>query len=419
MIADGYDLQAMGFAAPGIAKMLHLKPALLGPVFSASLLGMLFGAPLFGWVGDRFGRRPALIWGVAIFGLVSLATAAAQNQPQLLVLRFLTGVGLGGVPTNSVALMAEYAPKRVRATMIVIAQTGLTFGSMMPALASGVLEGAHGWRPLFIIGGLAPLLVGALGLFFLPESLKFMIVNQSPVSRLRKVASALDPRLEADAATTLAVTEAPIRGARGVGFGSLYANGLMWITPIIWVMYITFYSVNYFLHSWMPTVFRDEGLTIAQTAIAAGMFDAGGVIGGLVTARLVDRFGVAPVVWLYVIACPAIALIGILGHSVYFLAATIFVAGFCLIGITLNTAAIAGIIYPTQMRAKGIGWANGVGRFASIMSPMIGGLLIAMKTPVSELFLFPVVPMILGTAACFVLMQLCIRRFGGPRLIAR
>lgn len=418
MIADGYDLQAMGYAAPGIVKMLHIKQSMLGPVFSASLVGMLFGAPLFGWIGDRFGRRSALIWGVAVFGLVSLLTAAAQNQPQLLVLRFLTGVGLGGVPTNSVALAAEYAPKRVRATMIVIAQTGITLGSIMPALASGFLEAAYGWRPIFILGGMVPLLVGAIGLFALPESLKFMLAKKCPTTKIWKVARALDPRLEADAGATLAFSEPPIRGAQGFGFGSLYADGLRWITPIIWVLYISFFSVNYFLHSWMPLVFRGEGLSIRQAALAAAMFDVGGVIGALVAGRLVDKLGVAPVVWLYVIACPAIAMIGVLGHSVYFLGATIFLAGFCLIGITLSMGAIAGVIYPTQMRAKGIGWANGVGRFASIMSPLIGGWLIGMKTPVSQLFLFPVVPMAIGIVVCFALTRLCVRRFGGRRLIA-
>src|SRR5579859_1003998 len=296
MIADGYDIQSMGFAAPGIVKALHFDRSMLGPVFSASLIGMLIGGPLFGWVGDRFGRRTALLSGLTIVGVVSLLTAAAESQPQLLILRFLTGIGLGGVPTNSVALIAEYAPKRMRATMIVIAQTGITFGSIMPALASGTLEADYGWRPLFIIGGIAPLVIGLFGLLVLPESLKFMIVKQWPAETIAKVARALDSQMEGDAASMLMVPEAPVKGARGLGIAALFADWLKWITPIIWLLYVSCYSVNYFLHSWMPLVFRGEGLTIGQTAVAAAMFDVGGVLGALTAGRLVDRFGVAPVV---------------------------------------------------------------------------------------------------------------------------
>jgi len=413
MVSDGYDLQAIGFAAPGIVKLLHIDRSMLGPVFSASLVGMLFGAPLFGWIGDRFGRRPAILCGIGIFGVVSLLTAAAQNRPELLVLRFLTGIGLGGVPANSVALVAEYAPKRIRATMIVMAQIGLTFGSMLPALASGTLEAAYGWRPLFIIGGIAPLVIGVLVLVALPESLKFLVVNKRPANKVWRAARALDRSVPAEAGLTLVVPGTRISGAQRFHIKQLFADGLGRITPIIWLLYITFLSANYFLHGWMPIVFCGEGLTITETAVAAAMFDVGGIIGALVSSRLIDKFGVATVVVLYIVACPAVGLIGIIGNSVYLLSAAIFVAGFCLVGITLSMSAVTGVIYPTEIRAKGIGWAYGLGRFASILSPVIGGWLIGMKLPISELFLVPVVPIIVGAVACYALMKLCIRRFNG------
>src|SRR5882757_83173 len=413
MVFDGYDLQSMGFAAPGIVKLLHIDRSMLGPVFSASLVGMLFGAPFFGWAGDRFGRRPAILCGVGIFAVGSLLTAAAQNQPELLVLRFLTGVGLGAVPANCIALVSEYAPKRVRATMIVMAQIGLTFGSMLPAVASGVLEAAYGWRPLFIIGGVGPVVVGALVLAMLPESLKFLIVNKRPVHKIWRAAKALDSSVAADSGVTLVVPGARISGAQGFHVKHLFADGLGRITPLIWLLYITFLSANYFLHGWMPILFRDEGLSITETAVAAAMFDVGGILGALVASRLVDKFGVATVVVLYIVACPAVGLIGMITNSVYLLSAVIFVGGFCLVGITLSMNAITGVIYPTEIRAKGVGWAYGLGRFASIMSPVIGGWLIAMHLPISQLFLVPVVPLIVGTVACYALMQLCVRRFNG------
>jgi len=404
MLADGYDLQAIGFAAPGIVKSLGLERSALGPVFSASLVGMLFGAPFFGWVGDRFGRRPALFFGLALVGVVSLFTAEAQNLTQLLVLRFLIGIGLGGVPANSVALVAEYAPKRVRATMIVTAQTGLTIGSMLPAVASGFLEDAYGWRPIFLIGGIFPLVLGGLGILMLPESLKFMVVNNKPAKKIWKIAIGLDPRLKATPDVDFVVP------------GPRFSGGLAGITPLIWLLYICFLSTNYFLHSWMPLLFRDEGMSIQETAFAASMFDVGGVLGALISSRMVDRWGVATVVGLFLVAIPATAIIGFLPHSVALVSAAIFVAGYCLVGITLCMSAIVGSVYPTEIRAKGIGWAYGLGRFGSILSPVVGGWLIAMSLPISTLFLAPVVPLGVGTVGCFFLMKFCLRYFNGTSL---
>jgi MFS transporter, AAHS family, 4-hydroxybenzoate transporter len=419
MISDGYDLQAIGFAAPGIVKMLHINRAMIGPVLSASLVGILFGAPLFGWVGDRFGRRAAIIGGVFIFGIISLATAAAQTEPQFFVLRFLTGVGLSGVTANSVALVAEYAPKRVRATMIVISQIGLTFGSMFPALASGLLEAEYGWRSLFIVGGMAPLVIGLVLLFILPESLKFMVVAKRPREQILRIVQGLNPELQTGPDTTFVVPQSGISGAQKFHIKQIFDNGLMWITPLLWVLYVTFLTTNFFLHGWMPLLFRGEGLTIRQTAVVAAMFDCGGIIGALVASRLVDRFGVAVIVLMYLCACPAVAAIGMIGKSVFLLGSVIFLAGFLLVGITLSVGAVAGVIYPTEIRGKGIGWAYGIGRFCSMSSPMIGGWLIGMKLPLSELFLAPVVPLALGAVVCFMLMRLCIKRFNGWTLSDR
>jgi AAHS family 4-hydroxybenzoate transporter-like MFS transporter len=417
MISDGYDLQVMGFAAPGVVKMLHIDRSALGPVLSASLFGMLFGAPLFGWIGDRFGRRPSLLGGLATFGLVSLLTAAAHDRTELLILRFVTGLGLGGVPANSVALMAEYAPKRMRATLIVIAQTGLTVGSIMPAVVSGALEGAMGWRPLFVVGGLAPLIIAAVGLFALPESLKFLVARGAPQERQWRMARRLDPSLRAETGGSLVLSQST--GVKRFQLARLFGADLVGFTAMIWIVYIAFLSANYFMHGWIPILFRDEGLSIRRTAFTASMFDVGGIVGALIASRLVDRFGVATIVGLFLVAIPAVSVIGLIGPSVTLLSTAIFISGFCLVGITLSMAAVTGVVYPTEIRANGLGWANGIGRFASILSPLVGGWLIGMKLPISQLFLVPAAPMVVGAFACFQLMRLCLRRYRGPRLFAQ
>jgi AAHS family 4-hydroxybenzoate transporter-like MFS transporter len=410
MITDGYDQMSIGFAAPGMLRALHIARAELGTIISAALFGMLVGAPLFGWIGDRFGRRTTIIGGVLIFGVVSLLTAAAETAPQLLVLRFLTGIGLSGVVANAVALIAEFAPKRVRATLVVVAQIGLAFGFMLPAVVSSATEASYGWKPFFIVGGIAPLAIGIVLFLALPESLKFMVAAGRPTQQIVRAANALDPRLQLGIDTTFIVSDVrPVDKPRS-RIAGLFSGGLIWITPIIWILYNTFLAVAFFIHGWMPILFRDEGLTIDQTAVVAAMFDIGGITGALVISRLADRHGVAAIVALYVLACPIIGIIGFVGQWVYLLGAVIFLAGFCLVGITLGMNAIAGTIYPTEMRAMGIGWAYGVGRFGSIMGPLVGGWLIGMNLPISQLFMAPVVPLSVGAMLSFLLMRLCAQR---------
>jgi MFS transporter, AAHS family, 4-hydroxybenzoate transporter len=415
LISDGFDLQAIGYAAPGLVKLWHIDRSALGPVFTASLVGMLFGAPLFGWVGDRYGRRFAILFGVFIYGVFTLASAASETQTQLLALRFITGLGLGGVPANAVALIAEYAPRRVRATLIVIAQLGLTVGSMMPAVISGLFEAHYGWRSQFIVGGLAPLAIGLVLLLFLPESLKFMVVAKRPTPNILQVANALDPDLKADADTAF-VTPARLAGAERFAVKQLFSDGLFWITPILWVLFVCFLMANYFLHSWMPILFRDDGLSITQTAVTTAMFDVGGIFGALAISRMIDKRGVSAITVLYLVACPAVGVIGFIDQSVYLLGMAIFLAGFCLVGITLSMNAVAGLIYPTEIRAKGVGWANGLGRLGSISGPTLGAWLVGLHLPVTQLFLAPVVPLAVGFVLCAVLTLLCVRRYGGHGL---
>jgi MFS transporter, AAHS family, 4-hydroxybenzoate transporter len=392
LISDGFDLQAIGYAAPGLVKEWHIDRSALGPVFTASLIGMLFGAPLFGWVGDRYGRRFAILSGVFIYGVFALASAASQTESQLLALRF-----------------------RVRATLIVIAQLGLTVGSMMPAVVSGFLEARYGWRSQFVVGGLAPLVIGTALLFWLPESLKFMVVAKRPMLGILQVANALDPGLNADTDTAF-VTPVRIAGAERFHVKQLFSDGLFWITPIIWVLFVCYLMANYFLHSWMPILFRDEGLTISQTAVTTAMFDVGGIFGALTISRMIDRRGVSAIAVLYLMACPAVGVIGFIDNSVYLLGTAIFLAGFCLVGITLSMNAVAGLIYPTEIRAKGVGWANGLGRLGSISGPTLGAWLVGMHLPVTQLFLAPVVPMAIGFVLCVLLTRLCVKRYGGHSL---
>ena len=184
MLFDGYDLLAASYGAPALVADWHIQPAQLGPMFSASPFGMVLGAPLLGWLGDKWGRRRAIIFGALLFGCFSLACATATSIPELMLLRFMTGIGLGGMLPNITALNAEFAPRRLRATLVVVMFSGVAVGGSLPGLAVALLP-AYGWQGLYVIGGVAPIILAVIMYFWLPESIKFLTLKHPKEARAR------------------------------------------------------------------------------------------------------------------------------------------------------------------------------------------------------------------------------------------
>ncbi len=414
MLADGYDLLAAAYAGPGIVAAWHIRPADLGPVFSASPLGMVLGAPLLGWVGDRFGRRQTVLLGALIFGAFTLASAAATSVEQLMVLRLITGIGLGGMLPNTTALTAEFAPRRMRATLVVLMFMGVTVGGMLPSFVTALAPGSR-WQSLFIVGGVASLAMFAVLVVLLPESIKFLALQDGLKLRIRleRTVRALRPDLVVPAGATFVTQE---KRRRHVAIAELFSGGLQWITPLVWLLFVINLMVNYFLYSWMPIVFRGEGFSATQGALVTASYYVGGVLGGITISRLIDKGGLIPVTIFFALAGPCIACIGLSGLTQWMVAFFVFMGGFCVLGVQLGINAVVGLIYTTDIRANGVGWAQGIGRLGAMAGPMFGAWLIAKQLPVSRLFLSPSIPMATGAVICFVLMLLCRKRFGGNQL---
>jgi MFS transporter, AAHS family, 4-hydroxybenzoate transporter len=195
MFADGFDISALSFAVPELIREWGVS----GPSFRwaqiASNVGVLIGAPLLGFIGDRFGRRIAIVLGMVIFGVFTLAISLATTTDQITVLRFLTGIGIGGLMPNTIALNAELAPRRWRATLVVLMFTGITIGSGTPGAVAGWLVPHFGWEILFVIGGVVPLAAAVCVWFVLPESVKFLAKQFGKQAALVKTARAMRPDL--------------------------------------------------------------------------------------------------------------------------------------------------------------------------------------------------------------------------------
>ena len=411
IMVDGYDITVAAFAVPPLIKDWGItSPGAFGPVLGASLFGMLFGAPLLGHVGDRHGRKTAILASYVVFGVFTLAAAWSHSLFQLGLLRFLAGIGIGGLLPNVVALNAEFAPRRLQATAVIISFAGITPGGSLPGPIAAYLMPQHGWQILFYFGGLVPLLLAGLIAASLPESIRFLALKDRQadiVAMLRRM----------DPGTT------PPQGARFVvqvgeklPFRYLFSGKLAIMTPLLWVLFVVNLMAYFFLVSWMPTLLASTSMP-TQAALATMVLQIGGFVGALAIALPLDRHGMMPVVALFVLAVPITGAIGYMAHqSPAALMAIVALAGFCTLGTQFGLNAISAIIYPTALRSTGSGACFGIGRVGAILGPVIGGRLIDMKLPIEDLYMIATFPFIIGSIAAFILMPMFAERMAthGP-----
>jgi AAHS family 4-hydroxybenzoate transporter-like MFS transporter len=408
---DGYDIAAIAFAAPSLAKEWALKPGSLGPVFSASLIGILFGSAIFGWIGDRYGRKAALVGSNLVFGIFTLAAAYAANLDQMFWLRLLAGLGIGGVIPNVVAINAESAPRNLRATLAIIAVGCVPLGGAIPGFVTAALVPQYGWPILFMIGGIVPIIIALVAMIGLPESIKYMALHESQRGKMETAIKAIRPDFQMPANAKFVIEDE--KQYPGFNPGYLFRDGLALITPLLWLLFALNLMGYFFLISWTPTLMTVAKLPPATAALAGAALQVGGTVGALLLCWWLQKHRFLAVAIMFVIAVPVVGSIGYAGltSQTMVLVATFF-AGFFVLGIQSGINVIGALVYPTSLRANGSGWELGVGRIGSIVGPIVGGLLIGL--PVERLYMWSAVPFIAGAVICFI-----IYRLNAARLAAR
>jgi MFS transporter, AAHS family, 4-hydroxybenzoate transporter len=411
VLIDGYDIAAIAFAAPSLAREWALKPGALGPVFSASLIGVLFGSALFGWVGDRYGRKAALVGSNLLFGVFTLAAAYAANLDQMFWLRLLAGLGIGGVIPNVVAINAESAPRNLRATLAIIAVGCVPLGGAIPGFVAAAYVPQYGWPILFMIGGIVPILIGLAAAFGLPESIKYMTLHESQRGKMEKLVAEIRPGFQVPPNARFVIEDE--KQYPGFNPSYLFRDGLALITPLLWLLFALNLMGYFFLISWTPTLMTAAKLPPATAALAGASLQVGGTIGALVLCWWLQKHRFLAVSILFVIAVPVVASIGYAGltSQTAVLVAT-FLAGFFVLGIQSGINVVGALVYPTSLRANGSGWELGIGRIGSIVGPLVGALFVGM--PVQNLYMWSALPFAGGAIVCFV-----IYRLNAARLAAR
>lgn len=403
ILIDGFDLQAIGYIAPNLSKEWHLAPGALGPVFSASLAGLMLGALVCGPIADRIGRKRVIVACTAFFGACTLLTVLADSLTSLMAIRFITGIGLGGVLPTSIALTGEYSPQRSRATMIMWMFCGQSLGSVLGGAVAAKLVPAFGWAAVFWVGGLCPLLLALLLVPALPESIHLLVLRGGSGKQVREVLGRMNAAFVFPQETRFV---APPEHSGGFPVRQLFAEGRAATTVLMWVIFFMNLLVIYLLANWLPTVINNVGVSFETSVYISTLYHVGAIAGALTLGRVIDRFGSFRVLSAtFVLAGLFIIAIGSAGASVPLLSLAVFAAGYCVVGAQYGANATAAVYYPTSIRSTGVGWALGVGRIGSIIGPLLGGMMISMHWTTPDLFAAGAVPEFLaGSVALLVVL---------------
>src|SRR5262252_2732652 len=365
---DGYDIGAIAFAAPHLIREWHVAPKDLGLVLSASNIGVLFGSQIFGWIGDNYGRKTALITTNILFGVFTFIAAYATDLTQLSLLRFIAGLGIGGVIPNVVAINAESAPRNLRATLAIIAVGTVPMGGALAGFASAALEPTYGWQILFQIGGIVPVVVALAAIFGLPESIKYMTLHESQRSKMEALLHAIRPDYRVPPNARFVIEDEKQFPSSSPTY--LFHEGLAVITPLTWLMFAFNLMGYFFLISWTPTLMSAAHASPTIAALAGAALQVGGTVGALTLCWWLQRHRFLAIAVLFVIAVPI----------------------------------VGAMIYPTSLRANGSGWQLGIGRLGAIAGPFLGALFVGL--PVEQLYIWSALPFAGGAVVTFLIHAL-------------
>lgn len=407
VLLDGFDNQAIALLLSAMSRDLRIPLGQFGPVFGMAAIGMIASAIIIGPLADRFGRKRMLVCSTLCFGAGSLLTAHVQTLPELLVMRFATGIGLGGVLPTVIAIVAEFSPKRLSRTCIAVMVAGLPAGAMLGALTASALLPTHGWQATYYVGGIAPIVVAIAVMLWMPESPRHLIAHGAPHASVANIVRLIAPDIDTDAVRLVSRDAGTRRSVNGgsqrVGIREVFTGGRAAATIFLWVPYFMNMMVVYFSISWLPSVIVASGRSVTLSTAATAAFGLGGILGSLCQGPLMNRVGSAPVL---IIQCSLAALYAVLLGTIHLGAVGIVVAtaigGYALLGVQAGLNALAAETYPTSIRATGAGWALGAGRLGSITGPLLGGVMIASQLNAQQIFQATAVPSLLAVAAIYL-----------------
>ncbi|RAR67785.1 MFS transporter [Paraburkholderia unamae] len=404
--ADGYDAAAIGFIAPALTQDWGIPRTELGVVMSAALVGLGLGSVLGGPIADRIGRKSVLVVSVACFGVWTLIAANSHTVFSLTVFRLLTGLGLGAAMPNTVALMSEYAPERLRSMTVNVMYCGFSVGLIAGGAASAWLIPHVGWQSILVIGGAVPIFLSFVLLVFLPESVQFLAVRHGTREKIERILKRIAPHASLENCHFVASSASASKATGRAALALILSRDYRARTFLLWTAYFTSLIVYYLLTNWMPTLFRDLGFSTEHSMLIASLFPLGGLIGNPVTGWLMDRVNAnRTIVYAYVLVAVLVVLIGQSVGNELALGVLIFLCGALATSASTSLSAYAAQIYPTEGRSTGVAWMQGVGRFGGVAGSFAGAALLGLGWHLGDVFTLLAVPALISAASIFSINQ--------------
>lgn len=399
IIFDGYDLAVVGIALPSIMKDLGVDPTQAGFMVSAALFGMAFGAIFLGTLADRIGRRWSIVVCITLFSVFTAAAGLTRDPMFFAASRFLAGLGIGGVMPNVVAHMTEYAPKKVRATMVTLMFSGYAVGGILAALLGKGLIESYGWQSVFFAAAL-PLLLIPFILKSLPESMPFLLAKGRH-EELKRIAARVEPSYQPQASDQLTV---PAKDkAQGAPTRQLFAEGRGFSTVMFWAAFFMCLFMVYALSSWLTKLMAGAGYSLGSALTFVLVLNVGAIVGAVGGGWLADRFHIKTVLAsMYALAAVSVSLLGFaMPQALLFI--VVGLAGASTIGTQIVANAYTGQFYPMAIRSTGLGFALGIGRGGAILAPIVIGVLVGLQLPLQQNFYAIAIPGAIGMLAVLLI----------------
>ena len=376
IILDGFDGQLIGYAIPVLIKEWGVSRADFAPVVASGLFGMAFGSGFAGVIADRFGRRLAILLSVLTFGVATMAIGLSQGIWSIAALRFVAGLGIGGALPTATTMTAEYTPRRHRTVAITATIVCEPLGGMLAGFFAAWILPNFGWRVLFMAGGAIPVAYALVLLAKLPESPRWL--SRQPARSAELVA--LLRRMQRDVPADTRFVDPTEHASGKSSLGTLFADGRALSTLALWFAFFTTLMSVYLAFSWLPSMLTADGLDLSIAASGLTAYNLGGVVGALVCAVAINRFGSRWPLAICSFAAAAIAF-GLRGvdssHATSLLIIGIGLHGMFVNAVQSTAYSVAANLYPTEVRATGTASALVVGRMGSVVSAFAGASVIA------------------------------------------
>ena len=378
VVFDGIDNQLLGIVIPTIMEEWKVARSAFAPVVSLGYMGMMIGGAAAGFAGDRFGRRTALLASVAVFGVTTLGAALVHDITSLGVLRFLAGLGLGGAMPNAAALAAEYVPRRQRAFAVTLTIVCVPLGGTFAGLLGIRMLPLVGWRTLFVLGGIIPIVAAILLRFVMPESPRYLARHPARWKELRALLSRMGHRLQDD----VAFEDKAEQSAAKVSIGSLFRPEFRRDTLALWASFFSCLLSVYLGFSWLTALLTGAGFATSTASTGITVFNLGGVFGALIGGVAIGRFGSR----LSMLAMSGVAIAGagllsvmdITPANLTQLLVLLTLTGASINGVQTTMYALAAHVYPSIVRASGVGSAVAFGRSGAMLVGYVGPWTIAL-----------------------------------------